>query len=59
MIATPYITHSDAQKLYADIFKTLLQRGMVEVGDRIIMTKGELTGVSGKTNSMKILEVRV
>jgi pyruvate kinase len=53
------ITHSDAQKLYADIFKTLLQRGMVEVGDRIILTKGELTGVSGKTNSMKILEVRV
>jgi pyruvate kinase len=53
------ITHSDAQQLYADIFKTLLQRGMVEVGDRIIMTKGELTGVSGKTNSMKILEVRV
>jgi pyruvate kinase len=53
------ITHSDAQKLYADIFKTLLQRGMVEVGDRIILTKGELSGVSGKTNSMKILEVRV
>jgi len=53
------ITHSDAQKLYADIFKTLLQRGMVEMGDRIILTKGELSGVSGKTNSMKILEVRV
>jgi pyruvate kinase len=53
------ITHSDAQKLYADIFRTLLQKGMVEVGDRIIMTKGELSGVSGKTNSMKILEVRV
>jgi len=53
------ITHTDAQKLYADIFRTLLQRGMVDVGDRIIMTKGELSGVSGKTNSMKILEVRV
>jgi pyruvate kinase len=53
------ITHSDAQKLYADIFRTLLKQGMVEVGDRIIMTKGELSGVSGKTNSMKILEVRV
>jgi pyruvate kinase len=45
--------------VYADIFKTLLQRGMVEVGDRIIMTKGELSGVSGKTNSMMILEVRI
>jgi pyruvate kinase len=53
------ITHSDAQKLYADIFLTLLKERMVEVGDRIILTKGELSGVSGKTNSMKILEVRV
>jgi pyruvate kinase len=53
------ITHTDAQKLYADIFLTLLKERMVEVGDRIILTKGELSGVSGKTNSMKILEVRV
>ena len=53
------ITHTEIQKLYADIFRTLLERGMVEVGDRIILTKGELSGVAGKTNSMKILEVRV
>jgi pyruvate kinase len=53
------ITHSDAQVLYADIFKLMLAQGMVEVGDRIIITKGELSGVSGKTNAMKILEVRV
>jgi pyruvate kinase len=32
---------------------------MVEAGDRIILTQGELSGVSGKTNAMKILEVRV
>ena len=32
---------------------------MVDAGDLIILTKGELSGVSGKTNSMKILEVRV
>lgn len=53
------ITHTNAQLLYADIFKLMLQQGMVEVGDRIILTKGELSGVSGKTNAMKILEVRV
>jgi pyruvate kinase len=53
------ITHTDPQKVYADICRTLLQQGMVEIGDRIILTKGELTGVSGKTNSMKILEVRL
>jgi pyruvate kinase len=53
------ITHTNAQLLYADIFKLMLERGMVEAGDRIILTKGELSGVSGKTNAMKILEVRV
>jgi pyruvate kinase len=53
------ITHTNAQLLYADIFKLMLQQGMVEIGDRIILTKGELSGVAGKTNAMKILEVRV
>jgi pyruvate kinase len=52
------ITHTNAQLLYADIFKVMLKMGMVEEGDRIILTKGELSGVSGKTNAMKILEVR-
>ena len=27
------------------------------VGDRVIFTKGDLEGVSGGTNAMKILEV--
>ena len=52
------ITHTNAQALYADIFKLMLQTKMVDPGDRIILTKGEMTGVSGKTNAMKILEVR-
>ncbi|HEX2492281.1 MAG TPA: pyruvate kinase [Steroidobacter sp.] len=52
------ITHTDAQLLYADIFKLMLERRMVDAGDRIILTKGELSGVAGKTNAMKILEVR-
>ncbi len=52
------ITHTDAQVLYADIFKLMLRNKMVEAGDRIILTKGELSGVAGKTNAMKILEVR-
>ncbi|HEU4600913.1 MAG TPA: pyruvate kinase [Steroidobacteraceae bacterium] len=52
------ITHTNAQLLYADIFKLMLKMGMVDQGDRIILTKGELSGVSGKTNAMKILEVK-
>jgi pyruvate kinase len=53
------IPHRDAQAAAADIFKLMLQQKMVETGDRIILTMGELSGVSGSTNSMKILEVRV
>jgi pyruvate kinase len=51
------ITHADL--MYHDIFRLLLERRMVEEGDRVIITQGELSGVSGKTNAMKILEVRL
>jgi pyruvate kinase len=51
------ITHTDAEAVYTAVFKVLLDQRMVEAGDRIILTTGELSGVSGKTNSMKILEV--
>jgi pyruvate kinase len=43
--------------LYQDIFKTLLDADLVERGDLVIFTKGDLDGVSGSTNAMKILEV--
>jgi len=52
------LTNAKAEVLYPAIFKVLLERKLVEVGDLIIVTKGELSGVSGKTNSMKILDVR-
>lgn len=52
------IDNAAPEILYPEIFKVLLSRKMVEVGDLIILTKGELSGVSGKTNSMKILDVR-
>ena len=51
------IEHSDAQLLYQDIFSTMLAHKLVEVGDRVIFTKGDLKGVSGSTNAMKILRV--
>jgi pyruvate kinase len=52
------ITDAAPEIMYPKIFQVLLQRKLVEVGDLIILTKGELSGVSGKTNSMKILDVR-
>jgi pyruvate kinase len=53
------ITHTSAHLVYPAIFKSLLQQGLVQEGDRVILTGGELSGVSGKTNSMTILEVNI
>jgi pyruvate kinase len=52
------VTHADPVILYASIFHLLVELGLCAVGDLIIVTKGELTGVQGGTNSMRILEVR-
>ena len=52
------IDGSDVKRLNQDIFDTLLSRDFVEVGDLVIFTKGDLDGVEGSTNAMKILEVR-
>jgi pyruvate kinase len=49
--------HADLQQLYQDIFTTLLSRNLVDVGDRVIFTKGDMEGVSGGTNAMKIVSV--
>jgi len=43
--------------LYPAIFQRLLELGLVETGDQVILTKGELSGVSGGTNSLQILSV--
>ncbi|MEL7536021.1 MAG: pyruvate kinase [Pseudomonadota bacterium] len=51
------ITHTESQRLYADVFDRLLDLGFVEEGELVIFTKGDLTGVSGGTNAMKILRV--
>lgn len=51
------IERSDRKLLFRDIFSTLLSNHLVEEGDRVIFTKGDLSGVSGSTNSMQIVEV--
>ena len=51
------IRKTDRAHLYAEIFKTMLSKNLVEVGDLVIFTKGDLEGVSGSTNAMKILTV--
>jgi pyruvate kinase len=51
------IQAAERSRLYADIFEVLLSNELVEIGDLVIFTKGDLEGVSGSTNAMKILEV--
>jgi pyruvate kinase len=45
------------EAIYFSIFRLLLDLKLVAEGDSIILTKGELSGVSGGTNSMQILQV--
>ena len=52
------ILETERDRLYANIFKTLLSKELVDADDLVIFTKGDLKGVSGSTNAMKILEVR-
>jgi len=51
------VTHSDSEILYFSVFHLLLELKLVEENDLVILTKGELSGVSGGTNSMQILRV--
>ena len=51
------ITHTDPARLYRAISKELIDRGHVQPGDELILTLGELSGVSGGTNTMKLLRV--
>jgi pyruvate kinase len=52
------IKGTDPTLLHRAISSELLARGHLKVGDEIILTLGELTGVSGGTNTMKLLEVQ-
>jgi pyruvate kinase len=48
--------HSPADP-YRAVFDTLLSRSLASVGDYVIVTKGDVEGVSGGTNSMTIVQV--
>ena len=47
----------DSRLANQEIIEELLRRGAIRDGDLVIITKGDLTGVSGGTNVMKILRV--
>jgi len=51
------ITHTDQNRVFSDVFRTLLEQHLVNENDLVILTKGDMEGVSGGTNGMKILRV--
>jgi pyruvate kinase len=42
---------------YRDVFDTLLSRNLAKPGDYVIVTKGDVEGVSGGTNAMTVVQV--
>ena len=51
------ITHTTSVRVYNEVCARLYTLGYVEPGERVIFTKGDLSGVEGGTNAMKIIEV--
>ena len=51
------IGHTDPRRVYQDVFRALMDMHCVKEGDLVIVTKGDLEGVSGGTNGLKILRV--
>jgi len=52
------VTHPAPEQMYPSIFQRLIDDNLAAEGDLIIVTKGELSGVSGGTNTMKIIKVQ-
>src|SRR5688572_18608191 len=52
------VTHPRPEQMYPAIFERLIADGLAAEGDLIIVTKGEFSGVTGGTNTMKIIQVQ-
>ena len=51
------VTTKDHAEINREAIDELLRRGAVRDGDLVILTKGDLMGVLGGTNAMKIVRV--
>ncbi len=51
------VTHIEPAGLYRAVSAELLSRGLARPGDEVVLTQGELSGVSGGTNTMKLFRV--
>jgi pyruvate kinase len=51
------VSSMDLREINREVIDELVRRGAVRDGDLVIITKGDLQGVVGGTNSMKIVRV--
>jgi pyruvate kinase len=51
------VTTTDHPQVNREVIDELMRRGAVRDGDLVIITKGDLAGVHGGTNAMKIIRV--
>jgi pyruvate kinase len=51
------VTSTDHVQVNREAIEELIRRGAVREGDLVIITKGDLIGVHGGTNAMKIIRV--
>ncbi|MDH3561461.1 MAG: pyruvate kinase, partial [Gammaproteobacteria bacterium] len=51
------VTTTDHPQVNKEAIDELMRRGAVRDGDLVIITKGDLAGVLGGTNAMKIIRV--
>lgn len=51
------IVHTQADTVHLEAFKILRDQGVVVGGDRVLFTSGEMRGVEGQTNTLRIIEV--
>ena len=52
------IDGDNRRDLYKNIFRTLLAHKLVEIDDLALLTKGDIDGVSGGTNSMTVIQIK-
>ena len=51
------VMYKNSTHVLEDALGFLRDKGLVETGDTVVMTRGDLTGVQGGTNTMKLLKV--
>jgi pyruvate kinase len=48
----PRVTHTDA--MYLQVDQVLLEQGLAEVGDKVVVISGSPPGISGSTNDLRV-----